>query len=356
MVPLQGSWHPDHQPPRWGDVVAAAALVAPSLTSLTIRWDGAAVAGVWLLEAVHLQELALFCGQLTLTDALGSLAELKELSAESSDGPLTVQSAATLPPSLTKLYAVECRLAELPEAVSCLPHLESAYLSRNPLLPSSLTRLAGLPRLQLISLIGCSFERPPPELSAVTTLRVLYLDYNPFGIESEVPIQAGFSSALAPLMRLQALGLSHLLLESWPEVLSSLAKLQVLYLECNPGIARLPAAAAPVLARLRVLSCDCTVLFSNPGMLRQAALLEHLYVSGSGLMWHALLTPVEEVLEALAAMKALQKLTFVSEEVASVEVMQLMLQMGQRCPGLQVEALDSEQFFGVTLEALEPVE
>ena len=45
-----------------------------------------------------------------------------------------------------------------------------------------------------------------------------------------------------------------------------------------------------------------------------------------------------------------------SEEVASVEVMQLMLQMGQRCPGLQVEALDSEQFFGVTLEALEPVE
>lgn len=267
--------------------------------------------GVWLLEAVHLQELALFCGQLTLTDALGSLAEvsaapcpppgllraplgglpgmqpcpahctgaaaaglspaqrlcslidptrrlqLKELSAESSDGPLTVQSAATLPPSLTKLYAVECRLAELPgqlltwpltwrpatpratrrsqpqgnaptavaavtsagnltvacwavpgpchlpllhllstpgwllstsatkaptrsprctccaEAVSCLPHLESAYLSRNPLLPSSLTRLAGLPRLQLISLIGCSFERPPPELSAVTTLRVL---------------------------------------------------------------------------------------------------------------------------------------------------------------------------------------
>ena len=36
--------------------------------------------------------------------------------------------------------------------------------------------------------------------------------------------------------------------------------------------------------------------------------------------------------------------------------MQLMLQMGQRCPGLQVEALDSEQFFGVTLEALEPVE
>lgn len=168
--------------------------------------------------------------------------------------------------------------------------------------------------------------------------RCRYLDYNPFGIESEVPIQAGFSSALAPLMRLQALGLSHLLLESWPEVLSSLAKLQVLYLggcsqppgssrlhaatespcwrwlpaaaraqlssarrlicppfslpssslppqppaaapaECNPGIARLPAAAAPVLARLRVLSCDCTVLFSNPGMLRQAALLEHLYV------------------------------------------------------------------------------
>ena len=146
--------------------------------------------------------------------------------------------------------------------------------------------------------------------------------------------------------------------------------------------------------------------------------LEHLYVSGSGLMWHSLAAaaPAEDVLQSLAAMRALKKVTFVvqtqvskealsggmalalcyhpscmldaplcscwcvplgwalftvlghhpnlscpapalrcsqKEEMPSVEVAQLMLALPRRCPHLSVEALDAEQFFGVTLKDLD---
>jgi hypothetical protein len=37
----------------------------------------------------------------------------------------------------------------------------------------------------------------------------------------------------------------------------------------------------------------------------------------------------------------------------SVEVAQLMLALPRRCPQLTVEALDAEQFFGVTLKDLD---
>ena len=49
--------------------------------------------------------------------------------------------------------------------------------------------------------------------------------------------------------------------------------------ECNPGMSRLPPSAAPVLSRLRVLSCDATVLFASITMLAASAgQLEDLYV------------------------------------------------------------------------------
>ena len=41
------------------------------------------------------------------------------------------------------------------------------------------------------------------------------------------------------------------------------------------------------------------------------------------------------------------------EEMPSVEVAQLMLALPRRCPQLTVEALDAEQFFGVTLRDLD---
>ena len=87
-----------------------------------------------------------------------------------------------------------------------------------------------------------------------------------------------------------------------------------MHAEYNPGVARLPASAQGALSHLRVLSCDCSVLFSNTPMFAAAAgQLEHLYVSGSGLMWHSLAAaaPAEDVLESLAAMRALKKVTFV---------------------------------------------
>lgn len=59
------------------------------------------------------------------------------------------------------------------EALSRTTALQSLYLSRNPLAPPSLSRLAALPRLELLSLIGCAFHSPPVELSALTSLRAL---------------------------------------------------------------------------------------------------------------------------------------------------------------------------------------
>jgi hypothetical protein len=44
------------------------------------------------------------------------------------------------------------------------------------------------------------------------------------------------------------------------------------------------------------------------------------------------------------------------EDVASVEVVQLMLRLAGACAHLSVDALDSEQFFGVSLEALEAMD
>ena len=44
-------------------------------------------------------------------------------------------------------------------------------------------------------------------------------------------------------------------------------------------MSRLPPSAAPVLSRLRVLSCDASVLFASIAMLAESAgQLEHLYV------------------------------------------------------------------------------
>lgn len=121
---------------------------------------------------------------------------------------------------------------------------------------------------------------PPRQLSALTSLRALYLDYNQFGTEDEGVLQqacrcggeglqgcmcprhaeaawavwlgraelalatqppcrqraspppalphAARSEALAPLTGLQALGLSHNLLDSWPEAAERLPQLAVL--------------------------------------------------------------------------------------------------------------------------------
>jgi hypothetical protein len=84
------------------------------------------------------------------------------------------------------------------ESVSRMDQLESVYLSRNALRPASLAALAALPRLRFLSLIGCGLQRPPRELSAMTTLRACYLDYNSLGSEeSDQQVQEDFRWAPA---------------------------------------------------------------------------------------------------------------------------------------------------------------
>ena len=134
---------------------------------------------------------------------------------------------------------------------------------------------------------ACSwFERPPAELSLLTGLRALYTDYNEFGaMGSDAATQAALRCeslrvclesggeggagvmrdgthrfrlrcrlsafwrdifggccccccrvALGPLLSLQALGLSHSFLDSWPQAVESLTKLRVLYLGKLPAL------------------------------------------------------------------------------------------------------------------------
>ena len=165
----------------WGDVVAAARQVLPTLHHLMIRFDGDGVAAEWLREAVQLQDLGLYCSTLSLGNALGSLPQVRrwlgrpgcqpegpqrrppgrptahtharlavhthraaclacaaflpdwpavqllELNLESSEGPLNLESAASLPPSLSKIFAVESHMAEVPggraELAACFSSL-----------------------------------------------------------------------------------------------------------------------------------------------------------------------------------------------------------------------------------------
>jgi hypothetical protein len=49
--------------------------------------------------------------------------------------------------------------------------------------------------------------------------------------------------------------------------------------ESNHELVELPSTAAATLARLRLLSCDASLLFANAGMFRAAAQrLQHLYI------------------------------------------------------------------------------
>lgn len=75
--------------------------------------------------------------------------------------PLRAAGAAASTACLQLLPAAHTRVPRPPprhltaEALTLLTRLESAYLSRNPLEPGSLSRLAPLRTLRLLSLIGC---------------------------------------------------------------------------------------------------------------------------------------------------------------------------------------------------------
>lgn len=54
--------------------------------------------------------------------------------------------------------------------------------------------------------------------------------------------------------------------------------------ERNPGIVHLPNSAAAALARVRVFSCDCGVLFNNAAMFTGAVRLQHLLLRCESLL------------------------------------------------------------------------
>lgn len=152
--------------------------------------------------------------------------------------------------------------------------------------------------------------------------------------------------------------MSHTSINHWPQSLADFASLQVLYLE-RTGLQEIPDSAAPLLRQLRMLSLDFDPFLDSAPLLRCATALDTLYLGGL----HASATPadVEAALGVLSSLLppagSLTKLIIVVHtlvpELPSTAPFSFMLAVGRRCPGVEVTALDSEEFYGVTLEALD---
>lgn len=99
------------------------------------------------------------------------------------------------------------------------------------------------PKLPLLLLLPlpqcaswCQLPAPPTVLSALTSLRVLYLHSNFSQPAGEGPSEAAWAAALGGMTSLGMLSLSACHLETVPEVITGMTSLRCLHLEDNPGI------------------------------------------------------------------------------------------------------------------------
>ena len=225
-----------HLPPALRSERLALGAPAPSCAPLR----AGRAAGPWLRQGSCLQELGLYCLELEITDSLSCLTkasramaarrssgwagpqgqrlhrapsraaacvpgaaapacaptcappgpwlQLRDLSVESSDAPLRVAPSLSLPPSLTKLFAVESRLDEVPgtppwrPAACCLLPLAGAVAAVVP-------RPAAPQRVKRTLLLPLAPPTPRPAARAAEALRqapleALYLSRNPLAADS----------------------------------------------------------------------------------------------------------------------------------------------------------------------------
>lgn len=256
-------------------------------------------------------------------------------------------AAAWLPPTVTALHLSSVGLRALPQVLTQLPHLRSLVLNYNRLTgASNLAILEQLARLEDLNLSECFLPRFPDQVSALTGLRLLYL-HNAFNRNVRVPLAAW--SALAPLRRLVFLSISGNQLQQLPPCVAGLTQLQCLHVEENEFEAGLPLH--PYLRNLRELVMDWQAALDSPTSLQAATALSRLVLCnhravdegpGPGLTVRSAeaAEPLLSVLSVMPALRAVEDV-FGEEESVTAPVARVMWQLGRRCPHLQLKMLPS---------------
>ncbi|KAL4853205.1 Receptor-like protein 50 [Chlorella vulgaris] len=211
---------------EWNDSLTA---LPPSLvTSLAARLPGlpAALSRLMALTRLELTGIAdqrdnVFCS--ISAHLLRPLRRLRQLSLENCDLGSKGQKLLSLPAGLQALVLTQCKLEQLPQAVSVLTQLTALDLSGTH--TSALAPLASLQRLQSLNLNSCSLTAVPQQLSALTALTRLDL----FNNEN---LATGWQHLL-PLTQLQDLELWACGLTAMPAQLSALTALTRMYLSFN---------------------------------------------------------------------------------------------------------------------------
>ncbi|GAB4820658.1 hypothetical protein N2152v2_007704 [Parachlorella kessleri] len=288
----------------WALVCRALDAVAPYLVRLHLEWLGMLAVGDWAARMHHIEQADFIGQRLVLGPALRDLPRLQDLwlvgdsiTYQPLGGGQHPAAMSCLPPSITALSFSRASLRQLPPGIASLTALISLDLSYSfPDSDLSLDPLSRLTALQELTCSWCRLSHVPRQLSALTSLRVLYLHECFAG---EVPSEEEFEVAFRPLQRLGMLSLSSCRLRSVPRALLGMTSLRVLHwrkpaeaavskglhLEDNRGSLLLPPG--PYLGRLVELVIDWSTLFGSHGVLRDATQLTKLYASGSHRLPHA---------------------------------------------------------------------
>lgn len=264
------------------NLIAALVIAGPSLRELSLDWTGSLVLSAWMASLTSLRVASLSAQALTVRHGLHSLSRLQDVRFRSSAMPLVLAGHDVLPLGLSTLRLDGCNLRELPLAVARLPRLTDLVLSNNNFGTADLDALSTMTTLRQLTLMGTRLPRLPEALSALTKLRVLYLD----GVAGATqalhgdPTHMQLCDILGPLRRLGILSLGSSHIWELPLELASLTGLRALYLDNNPALESLPDG--PYLRRLRVLGIDWKVLFASHTVLLGAPLLRKLCLTSFG--------------------------------------------------------------------------
>ncbi|KAL4443597.1 hypothetical protein ABPG75_011334 [Micractinium tetrahymenae] len=346
-----------------GEAAAVAAATAGPLplAKLSIQWHGSAMlgwgAGAMGLPLRNLRKLAFpggtrlwVSGSSSIADDLPSLTDFGLI-----DGLLVGElDTPWLPPSVTMLALAAVGLTRLPGVLAHLPRLQSLVLDHNYEIGSApLNGLTQLTALQELNLSECALTSFPHQISALSSLRILYL-HNTFADAADLaPVDWEPLRALRHLVFLSISGNS---LHHVPTVVLGLTQLRGLHLEDNL-ITRLPAGA-PVLAGLRELLLDWRAALGSPASLAGAAALTRLILNdhlalelGPGAHPGA----VGALLRTLGALSALRRIDDVVPEgmVTSIStaVAHAMWQLGRACPHVELGTMAATNA-GWTLSSL----
>lgn len=158
------------------------------------------------LENLHRIDVSLCGWDAVHLDALRELSPECRVVAEVARGRAQVQAALRAGTPLTHLDLSELDLQRLPPGVEKLVTLESLDLSHNPNLEfaHALGRLAALPQLRRLSLVGCQLKKLPEALGRLEALEEVDLTGGTWGDNNRLDVEEALL-VLAKLPRLRRL-------------------------------------------------------------------------------------------------------------------------------------------------------